>query len=27
LHLAPPGTVEHDETRKSPATTWRPVPR
>jgi hypothetical protein len=26
LHLAPPGTVEHDEPRKSPATTWRPVP-
>src|SRR6516225_86157 len=23
LHLAPPGTVEHDEPRKSPATTWR----
>ena len=24
LHLAPPDTTEQDETRKSPATTWRP---
>jgi len=22
LHLAPPSTTEHNETRKSPATTW-----
>jgi len=23
LQLAPPGTIEHDQSRKSPATTWR----
>jgi hypothetical protein len=24
LHLAPPSTTEHNETRKSPAKTWVP---